>query len=71
MRKLLDGMECQILLYTGASKSFMSKLNFLRCKSLHLLPNFAFKTQRIQVGHGQYVIVLFIILIVIDTHGHR
>ena len=27
--KLLDGMECQILLDTGASKSFMSKLYFL------------------------------------------
>ena len=33
--KLLDGMECQILLDMGASKSFMSKLHYLRCKSLH------------------------------------
>ena len=27
--KLLDGMECQILLDTGASKSFMSKSHYL------------------------------------------
>ena len=33
--KLLDGTECQILLDTGASKSFMSKSHYLHCKSLH------------------------------------
>ena len=42
--KLLDGTECQILLDTGATKSFMSKSYYLHCKSLHLLPKFAFKT---------------------------
>ena len=60
--KLLDGTECQILLDTGASKSFMSKSYYLYCKALHLLPKFASKTQRIQVGNGQHVSVLFIIL---------
>ena len=39
--KLLDGKECQILLDTGASKSFMSKSHYLCCKSLHSLPKFA------------------------------
>ena len=29
IRMLVDGMECQILLDTGASKSFMSKLHYL------------------------------------------
>ena len=29
--KLLDGRECQILLDTGASESFMSKSHYLRC----------------------------------------
>ena len=29
------------------------------------------KTQRIHIGNGQYVSVLFIISIVIDIHGHR
>ena len=33
--KLLDGTECQILLDTGASESFMSKSHYLCCKSLH------------------------------------
>ena len=50
--KLLDGMECHILLDTGASKSFMSKSHYLRCKFLHALPKVASKTQRIQVGNG-------------------
>ena len=44
--KLLDGTECQILLDTGASKSFMSKSHYLQCKSLHSLPNFTSKMQR-------------------------
>ena len=30
--KLLDGTECQILLDTGASKSFMSKSYYFHCK---------------------------------------
>ena len=33
--RLLDGSECQILLDTGTSKSFMSKPHYLCCKSLH------------------------------------
>ena len=41
------------------------------CKSLHTLPKFASKTQRIHVGNGQFVSVLFIIPIIIDVHGHR
>ena len=46
--KLLDGTECQILLDTGASKSFMSKSHYLHCKSLHCLPKFVSRTQRIK-----------------------
>ena len=69
--KLLDGTECQILLDTGASKSFIFKSCYIHCKSLHSLPKFASKTQRIQVGNGQYVSMLFMIPIIIDIHGHR
>ena len=69
--KLLDGMECQILLDTGATKSYMSKLYYLRCKTLHVLPKFSSNTQRIQVGNGQYVSILFVIPVIIDIHGHR
>ena len=57
--KLMDRMECQILLDTGASKSFMSKSYYLHCKTMHSLPKFTSKMQRIQVGNGQYVSVLF------------
>ena len=69
--RLLDGTECQLLLDTGASKSFMSKSFYMQCKSLHSLPKFASRTQRIQVGSGQCVSVLFIILVIVDMHGHR
>ena len=89
--KVLNGQECQILLDTGASKSYMSKTYYLRCKALHDLPKFAYmsktyylrckalhdlpkfssKTQRIQVGNGQYVIVLFVILVIVEICGHR
>ena len=43
--KLLDGTECQILLDTSASQSYMSKSYYLICKSLHTLPKFASNTQ--------------------------
>ena len=59
--RLLDGTECQLLLDMGASKSFMSKSFYMQCKLLHSLPKFASRTQRIQVGNGQCVSVLFII----------
>ena len=69
--KLLDGTECQILLDIGATKSYMSKSYYLQCKTLHTLPKFSSNTQRIQVGNGQYVSVLFVIPVIIDIHGHR
>ena len=49
----------------------MSKSYYLRCKTLHALPKFSSNTQRIQVGNGQYVSVLFVIPVIIDIHGHR
>ena len=52
--KLLDEAECQILLDTGASKSFMSKPRHLLCKPLYSIPKFSYKTQRTQVGNGQF-----------------
>ena len=69
--KLLDGTECQILLDTGASKSYMSKSYYLRCKSLHSLPKIASNTQRIQVRNVQYGGVLFVIPVIVNVHSHR
>ena len=59
VEKLLHGSECQILLDTAASQSFMPKSHYLHCKSLHSLPRFVSKTQRIQIGNGRFISVLF------------
>ena len=69
--KLLDDTECGILVDTGASKSYMSKSYFLRCKSLHSLPKFTSTTTRIQVGNGQYVGVLFVIPVMMTIQKYR
>ena len=69
--QLLDGTGCQMLLDTGASKLFMSKSHYLWCKTFNSLLKFACKTQRIEVGNGQFISLLFIIPIVIDICGHR
>ena len=55
----------------GASMSFISKSHYLHCKSLHAVPKFASKMQRIQAGNGQFVNVLYIIPITVDIHEHR
>ena len=49
----------------------MSKSYYLRCKSLHNSPKFASKMQRIQVGNGQYVGVLFVIPVIVEINKHR
>ena len=49
----------------------MWKSFYMWYKSLHTLPKFASTTQRIQVGNGQCVNVLFIIPVIVDIHGHR
>ena len=53
------------------SKKILYKSYYLRCKTLHDLPKFTSKTQRIQVGNGQYVGVLFVIPVIIEISGHR
>ena len=69
--QFLDGTDCEILIDTGVSKSYMSKSYFLRCKNLHTMPKFTSTTRRIQVGNGQYVGVLFVILVTITIQKHR
>ena len=69
--KLLDKTECSIVIDTGAGKSYMSKSFYIRRKSLHALPKFTPTTQRIQVGNGQYVAVLFVIPVIIEVYGYR
>ena len=50
--KLLDRMECQLLLDTGASRSFMSKSYYICFKSLHSLPNLLQRHKEFRVGNG-------------------
>ena len=69
--KLLDSTECDILVDTGASKLYMSKSYFMRCKSLHSLTKFTSTTTRLQVGNGQYVGVLFVIPVIMTIQNHR
>ena len=69
--KLIDGTECDILVDTGTSKSYMSKSYFMRCKCLHSLPKFTSTTTRIQVGNRQYVGILFIIPVIMTIQNHR
>ena len=69
--ELLDGTECEILIDTGTSKSYMSKSYYMQCKIVHLMPKFTSTTRRIQVGNGQYVAVLFVIPIIITIQKHR
>ena len=70
-KELLDGPECEILIDTDTSKSYMSKSYYMQCKSLHTMPKFTSTTIRIQVGNGQYVGVLFVITVIntIQKHG--
>ena len=68
--KFLNDTECQKMLDIGANKSYMSESCYMRCKTLHMLPKFASKRQRVQVGNGQYVGVLFIMPVITDIHGH-
>ena len=50
----------------------MSKSYYMRCKSLHALANLLqLHKERVQVGNRQYVAVLFVILVIVDIHGHR
>ena len=53
--KLLDGMEYQILLDTGATKPYMSKILLLKVQDSTFATKFSSNTQRIQVRNWQYV----------------
>ena len=68
--KLSDKTECNILVHTDTSKSYMSKTFYINSRLLHALPKFAPTTQKIQVGNGQYVAVLFTIPVIREVHRH-
>ena len=43
----------------------------MHCKSFHSLSTFSSKTQRIEVGNGQYLGILFVIPKIVHIGGHR
>ena len=69
--ELLDGTECEILIDTGMSKSYVSKSYYSQCRSPHAMPKFTSTTRRIQVGNGQYVGVMFVMPVIITIPKHR
>ena len=69
--QLPDGTDCDVLIDTGTSKSYMSKSYFLQCKLLCAMQKITSTTKRIQVGNGQYVGVLFVIPVIITIQNHR
>ena len=69
--KLRDNTECSIQIDMVASEKYMSKSYYMQCKSLHALPKFASIMQRVQVGNGQCVAVLFVIPVIMEVCRHR
>ena len=69
--KLLDVMECQILLDTGATKSYMPNPTICDAE-LYMHYQSSLQTHKeFKWENGQYVSVLFVIPVIIDIHRHR
>ena len=68
--KLLGGGKLDILLDTGASKSYMSKAFYMRHPHLHKFPKFQSATRHLQVGNGALVPALFVVPLVFKIQGH-
>ena len=59
-----------ILLDTGASKSYMSQGFYMRHPHLHKYPKFHSAMRNLQVGNGELVAALFVIPLVLKIYGH-
>ena len=68
---LLGGGKLDILLDTGASKSYMSKAFYLNNHHLHKFPKFQSAIRHLQVGNGALVPALFVITLVFKINGHN
>ena len=69
--ELLGGGKLDILLDTGASKSYMSKAFYLNNPHLHRFPKFQSAIRHLQVGNGALVPALFVIPLVFKIKGHN
>ena len=59
-----------ILLDTGASKSYMSKGFYMRHPHLHKYPKFNSTIRNLQVGNGELVATLFVIAFIFKVGNH-
>ena len=69
--ELLGGGKLDILLDTGASKSYMSKAFYMQHPHLHKFPKFQSAVRHLQVGNGALVLTLFVIPLVFKIRGHN
>ena len=69
--ELLGGGKLDILLDTGASKSYMSKVYYMSHPHLHHFPKFQSAIRHLQVGNGALVPALFVIPLVFKIQGHK
>ena len=69
--ELLGGGKLDILLDTGASKSYMSKAYYMSHPYLHHFPKFQSAIRHLQVGNGALVPALFVIPLVFKIQGHK
>ena len=69
--ELLGGGKLDILLDTGASKSYMSKAFYLNNPHLHKFHKFQSAIRHLQVGNGALVPALFVIPLVFKINGHN
>ena len=69
--RVIGGNSIDILLDTGASKSYMSKAYYMNNPCLHSLPKFNTHIKHLQVGNGNKVATLFVIPVLISIEEHR
>ena len=68
--QFIGGGILDILLDTGASKSYMSKGFYMRHAHLHKCPKFNSTVKNLQVGNGELVATLFVIPFVFKIGKH-
>ena len=69
--RVLGGNRIDMLLDTGASKSYMSKAYYMKNTNLHSLPKYDTHIKCLQVGNGNKVATLFVIPITVSIRNHR
>ena len=69
--RILGGNRVDMLLDSGASKSYMSKTYYMKNTTLHSLPKYDTHIKCLQVGNGNKVATLFVVPVIISIRNHR